>query len=774
MFRGMYRGSGNGGGGGDQHNLGWYATPEALRTAHATATAGDWAIVGSTDTVWIWDTDTNAWKDSDQKGQVTSVNNQTGDVIVQETLVSGTNIKTVNNTSLLGSGNITIDSLPAQSGQSGKFLTTDGTDASWGSISFPVSSVNNQTGAVTLTASDVGALPDNTHIPADPVQADWDEADSSALDYIKNKPTIPAAQVNSDWNANSGVAQILNKPSIPTKASDVDAVPQLSTLPTASADNVGDIVQFVGTTTSSYTNGYFYKCVSDGQNPATYSWEAVEVQASSGGGSSYTAGTGINITNDVISVTAPTLQNTATTAGYLSIFGSNSGAGVGICGNVGSGNLGGIAIGGSTTNTSNQASAGGQYGAIAIGRGANASGSGTVAIGRDATASGSMSVAIGYVANSSGSYAIQLGQGTNSTANTFSVGLGQNNNYRLLDSNGTIPEARLADTTNATAGQVLTLDSNLNAVWATGGSGGGVSDVTVNGTSVVSGGVAAITGMVQNTATGNRSLSLFGVATSSNDAINIGLYSESAERGIAIGYNAISATNMFHGGIAIGDDTYARTVQIAIGNGAKCYNQGFYGVAIGQNARTSADSAMQISLADSVVTNSDANTVKIANTNGNFEMMSADGTIPTDRFTTTPSTDGAYVPTLTISSGVATRSWGAPSGIVDPHRVIDFQAPTAQNNYTWYRKYADGWVEQGGVYTGSLSAGNSVAITLAVVMSDANYTLNITGEQNSNNYSYAVIADGSKTTTGFSLFAGGASSGDSIKAACWQVSGMAA
>ena len=50
----------------------------------------------------------------------------------QETLVSGTNIKTVNNTSLLGNGNITIDSLPSQTGQSGKFLTTNGTTASWG------------------------------------------------------------------------------------------------------------------------------------------------------------------------------------------------------------------------------------------------------------------------------------------------------------------------------------------------------------------------------------------------------------------------------------------------------------------------------------------------------------------------------------------------------------------------------------------------------------------------------------------------------------------
>lgn len=38
---------------------------------------------------------------------------------------------------------------------------------------------------------------------------------------LSNKPTIPAAQVNSDWNASSGVAEILNKPTIPTAASDI-------------------------------------------------------------------------------------------------------------------------------------------------------------------------------------------------------------------------------------------------------------------------------------------------------------------------------------------------------------------------------------------------------------------------------------------------------------------------------------------------------------------------------------------------------------------------
>lgn len=54
------------------------------------------------------------------------------DATKQPTLVSGTNIKTVNGNSLLGSGNVDINGLPTQTGQSGKFLTTDGTDASWG------------------------------------------------------------------------------------------------------------------------------------------------------------------------------------------------------------------------------------------------------------------------------------------------------------------------------------------------------------------------------------------------------------------------------------------------------------------------------------------------------------------------------------------------------------------------------------------------------------------------------------------------------------------
>ena len=46
-----------------------------------------------------------------------------------------------------------------------------------------------------------------------PVNADWNA--TSGLAQILHKPTIPAAQVNSDWDAASGVAKILNKPTIP-------------------------------------------------------------------------------------------------------------------------------------------------------------------------------------------------------------------------------------------------------------------------------------------------------------------------------------------------------------------------------------------------------------------------------------------------------------------------------------------------------------------------------------------------------------------------------
>jgi len=51
---------------------------------------------------------------------------------------------------------------------------------------------------------------------------------------------------------------------------------QYSTMPTASAENLGQIVQYTGTNTGTapiYLNSHFYKCVSDGASTPTYSWK---------------------------------------------------------------------------------------------------------------------------------------------------------------------------------------------------------------------------------------------------------------------------------------------------------------------------------------------------------------------------------------------------------------------------------------------------------------------------------------------------------------------
>ena len=51
---------------------------------------------------------------------------------------------------------------------------------------------------------------------------------------------------------------------------------RLSTMPTASADNVGKLVLYTGATTQDYTNGDLYTVVVEGEDPSiTYSWSKV-------------------------------------------------------------------------------------------------------------------------------------------------------------------------------------------------------------------------------------------------------------------------------------------------------------------------------------------------------------------------------------------------------------------------------------------------------------------------------------------------------------------
>lgn len=64
------------------------------------------------------------------------------------------------------------------------------------------------------TATDVGAVPTTRTVNGKALSADI-SLTASDVGALPSSTVIPAAQVNSDWNASSGVAQILNKPTIP-------------------------------------------------------------------------------------------------------------------------------------------------------------------------------------------------------------------------------------------------------------------------------------------------------------------------------------------------------------------------------------------------------------------------------------------------------------------------------------------------------------------------------------------------------------------------------
>lgn len=217
---------------------------------------------------------------------VTSVNGQTGAVTltipaaVTESTVAGwgftKNAGTITGITMNGSSKGTSGVVDLGTVLT-SFTETDPTVPAW------AKAVNKPT----YTATEVGALPDTTVIPAAPgtlnTTATTAQSTSSSEALSGNitlhkvaktgtyndligKPTIPAAQVQSDWNATSGMGVILNKPTIPTvnnatltiqkngttvntftanASSNVTANIQVNELPTVSSSDNGKILQVV-------------------------------------------------------------------------------------------------------------------------------------------------------------------------------------------------------------------------------------------------------------------------------------------------------------------------------------------------------------------------------------------------------------------------------------------------------------------------------------------------------------------------------------------------
>jgi hypothetical protein len=66
-------------------NKGYFPNEAALVSAYTVGENGWFAIVGSTDTVWIWDVDTDEWVDTTNSGVVISVNGLTGAITLTAT-----------------------------------------------------------------------------------------------------------------------------------------------------------------------------------------------------------------------------------------------------------------------------------------------------------------------------------------------------------------------------------------------------------------------------------------------------------------------------------------------------------------------------------------------------------------------------------------------------------------------------------------------------------------------------------------------------------------
>ena len=655
-----------GAGGGDSHNLGFYATQAALEEAYPTAEEGDYAIVGETDTVWVWDTDNSEWVDTGTKGLVQSVNGQTGTVVL-----SAADVGAIPQ----------LSTMPAASASNvGNIVQFKGTTTGTYTNGYFYKSVAGEqsisSGTATVTQFDGGD--DDVDLPAPTFTFNVNTFDSFATNLGYGEITDTTLEIDIGDNESNFIVDV--------HYNNGDESFTTQTATQSMSDLESTLASFG---VSVDLTGFTWVTVAYLELPTEteYVWERVDVQPSGLPDQTGQSGKFLYTNGTAASWSDKPLVNTATGTDSLTILGtpatSNSGAI-----NIGSGSSAtgdGIAIGKNSTSGKIAIGVNANCGAngymaigtdaeagtfgTAIGGNSKATGNTALAIGQGARATAGASLAIGYASKSSANYAIQIGGSgvTNNEANTIKIGLGgfPAQNYKLLDSDGTIPSDRLVHAINkystmptaasTNEGWIVQFIGTTDSTYTHGyiyecvSDGGNPATYSWSAINVQAGGGSSLPSQ-----TGNSGKFLTTDGTDASwAAINALTNATSSNGSISIGggsYWSMAGTNVgISSQINGGDGT-------AIGYLSKA---GVSGTAVGSMANAAANRSIQLGRDG---TNNDANTFKVANQNGNFEIMSADGTIPTDRYTTTPSADGTYVPTLTISSGVATRTWAAPSG----------------------------------------------------------------------------------------------------------------
>lgn len=158
-----------------------------------------------------------------------------------------------------------------------------------------------------LFSGDYNDLTNKPTIPAAQINSDWNESDTTSKAYIQNKPSLATVATTGDYD------DLSNKPTIPTVPTNVSAFTNDAGYTTNTGTITGITMNGVSKGTSGVVDlGTVVTDVSDkqdtlvsGTNIKTINNESILGSGNitiQGGGSSYTAGDNIDITNDVISV----------------------------------------------------------------------------------------------------------------------------------------------------------------------------------------------------------------------------------------------------------------------------------------------------------------------------------------------------------------------------------------------------------------------------------------------------------------------------------------
>ena len=175
------------------NNKGFFATESALTTAYATGQSGWYAIVGSTDTFWVWDADTSAWKntDSNSQGTVTSIS-----------VTGGTGLTSTGSpVTTSGSINLNLDTATQQT--LGKVSTNETAialnTAKVGITSSQATAISDNTAKVGITSAQASAITANT------AKVGITTAQASAITANTAKVGITSAQATA-ITANGAIA----------------------------------------------------------------------------------------------------------------------------------------------------------------------------------------------------------------------------------------------------------------------------------------------------------------------------------------------------------------------------------------------------------------------------------------------------------------------------------------------------------------------------------------------------------------------------------------